>query len=562
MAEDWIAEALVDTEAIGPGSETPEEGNSLVQSADEASPKNPQSLMAMLQQFPVTETGKDAQANIPHTELLTTSQQFFCDDSLSQASTSDVTPALSSTAKASPSISSDQHLGFMKSYKQASSSGGGYGFIACEAIQVKYGRDVFISMQDYNAAGCPDAGTEVSFSMKLNSRQQPQAFNILVVDSTMKKASDVDAVDAGLEGVDVQRDDLWAIRKQVEWYFSDANLSTDQFFYNKIANAIPDGWLSVYWLLRCSKIRDLKATAQTIFEALRDSHLQTKVTSSDPDADMAQHLFVRRRQPLPPFVGREHKSKDGTVADVAPGSTPDPYQTMKRLRDQRVVQETLGLKEIGNLTTVFRELIGEKYLGPVLAYGYERVVYGDHGPYLEFTEAQINWDAWPHFHDKAAFGKLRSYDEYFTAHSFPLWQQRWNEAKSLTAGPPKKPSSDGLLMLYAQVQSVENKPWAPSAVTPPRYNTGYADYRESCYYMAANAKLVGVQGWNAEQYPEAQMGWNSEQYRAGPCVSPTMYTGYSSAPSMTSEQSVCWQWLQGKCWRGDACKWLHRDPNA
>lgn len=30
----------------------------------------------------------------------------------------------------------------------------------------------------------------------------------------------------------------------------------------------------------------------------------------------------------------------------------------------------------------------------VIAVGYRRVLYGDHGPYLEFTKHQIHWEAW------------------------------------------------------------------------------------------------------------------------------------------------------------------------
>jgi len=94
----------------------------------------------------------------------------------------------------------------------------------------------------------------------------------------------------------------------------------------------------------------------------------------------------------------------------------------------------------------------------LLARGYERVVYGDHGPYVELTAAQINWTSFPKFRKKHA---LAYYDEYFT--------------------------EDMSIMICAQRRPVWDRP------NPPKYGKhsvnnnrpeGYADYRPDRYYMA------------------------------------------------------------------------------
>jgi hypothetical protein len=46
---------------------------------------------------------------------------------------------------------------------------------------------------------------------------------------------------------------------------------------------------------------------------------------------------------------------------------------------------------IGDDTTIF---VNEKDTSAVIAVGYRRVLYGDHGPYVEFTKHQIHWEAW------------------------------------------------------------------------------------------------------------------------------------------------------------------------
>ena len=48
----------------------------------------------------------------------------------------------------------------------------------------------------------------------------------------------------------------------------------------------------------------------------------------------------------------------------------------------------------------------------MISIGYNRIVYGDHGPYVELTKEQINWPSFPdsHFKQKPDYSY---YDEYY-----------------------------------------------------------------------------------------------------------------------------------------------------
>jgi pentapeptide MXKDX repeat protein len=342
---------------------------------------------------------------------------------------------------------------------------------------------------------------------------------------------------------------LLAVRKQVEWYFSDANLSTDELFYKKISAAMPEGWLQVAWILRCRKVKELGATSLDIYQALESSHLEADVQIAHEPSDLTsidfldEHLFVRRRQPLPPFVGKEHRRADGLVVDDTE-LIKDPFRTMDRLKDQRRVQETLGLKEVGDEHTIFREPGGL-----IIARGYERVIYGDHGPYVEFSRNQIAWEAWPQFHDKSRYGSQRSYDEDFTNKAYAEWQRRWDESRS----------NDGGLMLYAQRQSVDKRPYAPG----PRGDrhesraSGYADYRVGCYYVAAEASVIEVTFLDgADELPLSPERTRRINDSDSPCSPPDVAQLSMSPEDKARTDSVCWSWQQGRCWNR-SCKWLH-----
>mmetsp|Transcript_98095 Transcript_98095/g.316333 ORF Transcript_98095/g.316333 Transcript_98095/m.316333 type:complete len:277 (+) Transcript_98095:122-952(+) len=69
---------------------------------------------------------------------------------------------------------------------------------------------------------------------------------------------------------------LGDLRRQIEYYFSDANLSQDDFFHGKISED-PDGWLDASWLLGCPRVEAMGVTDEAEIEAaLAGSHLETR----------------------------------------------------------------------------------------------------------------------------------------------------------------------------------------------------------------------------------------------------------------------------------------------
>ena len=60
------------------------------------------------------------------------------------------------------------------------------------------------------------------------------------------------------------------IRKQVEYYFSDKNLETDQFFHGKISEA-KDGYLDMQYIMNSNKIKQFTNNEQDIIDAIKDS---------------------------------------------------------------------------------------------------------------------------------------------------------------------------------------------------------------------------------------------------------------------------------------------------
>mmetsp|Transcript_11164 Transcript_11164/g.21955 ORF Transcript_11164/g.21955 Transcript_11164/m.21955 type:complete len:385 (-) Transcript_11164:1265-2419(-) len=61
-----------------------------------------------------------------------------------------------------------------------------------------------------------------------------------------------------------------SIRKQVEFYLSDANLKTDKFFHDVISSSA-DGYVSMDVLLKCRKLKSLTSSPDVIAQALKSS---------------------------------------------------------------------------------------------------------------------------------------------------------------------------------------------------------------------------------------------------------------------------------------------------
>jgi hypothetical protein len=70
---------------------------------------------------------------------------------------------------------------------------------------------------------------------------------------------------------------------------------------------------------------------------------------------------------------------------------PTTATTAKRRQD-KAAMEIRRLKESGDASTQFRTLSGLLF-----AVGYQRIVFGDRGPYIEFTSDQIRCELRRHF---------------------------------------------------------------------------------------------------------------------------------------------------------------------
>eukprot|EP00746_Dinoflagellata_sp_MGD_P086656 gnl/MRDRNA2_/MRDRNA2_34321_c0_seq1.p1 gnl/MRDRNA2_/MRDRNA2_34321_c0~~gnl/MRDRNA2_/MRDRNA2_34321_c0_seq1.p1 ORF type:complete len:363 (+),score=46.69 gnl/MRDRNA2_/MRDRNA2_34321_c0_seq1:210-1298(+) len=139
-------------------------------------------------------------------------------------------------------------------------------------------------------------------------------------------------------------------------------------------------------------------------------------------------------------------------------STADSWN---RRRDKQRVEGSLRIGEWGNGSTVFVDPMEPDI---TLARGYERIVYGDHGPYVEFTKAQVKWDAFPTTIRKHGYAY---YDEHWTATRF--------------------------VQAYEQKRHVRHKPNPPFENRWSAFNNrwdGYADYRPGFVYMSADALQV------------------------------------------------------------------------
>eukprot|EP00397_Hematodinium_sp_SG-2012_P055561 GEMP01067913.1.p1 GENE.GEMP01067913.1~~GEMP01067913.1.p1 ORF type:complete len:214 (+),score=25.78 GEMP01067913.1:84-725(+) len=160
-------------------------------------------------------------------------------------------------------------------------------------------------------------------------------------------------------------------------------------------------------------------------------------------------------------------SESASSTSEPPGVLQTTCIFPNRIRDMNRVRSTLGLEEFGNPETEF-SYIGDRYSGEALRFakGYMRVVYGDHGPYIEFVDDQIIWSAFPHWRIKQH--PQAYYDEIF--------------------------SKNKHLMLYAQRRAVSDKPNPPYG--PWSHNNfrpeGYADYMPGRYYVACDVSVIRV----------------------------------------------------------------------
>lgn len=124
-----------------------------------------------------------------------------------------------------------------------------------------------------------------------------------------------------------------------------------------------------------------------------------------------------------------------------------------RQRDAARISQRLGLAEEGNPTTEFFTKAGT-----LIARGYLRIVYGDHGPYLEFLPNQMVREAWRLSVKK---GPQAWYDEC----------------------QPKDGSNCKLYVQKRDVKMLRNPPRGRYSVNNNRLG-GYADYRVGRLYIS------------------------------------------------------------------------------
>lgn len=121
-----------------------------------------------------------------------------------------------------------------------------------------------------------------------------------------------------------------------------------------------------------------------------------------------------------------------------------------RLADKQKLEATLGLPEFSVGGYMFMTKADE-----LLSIDYRRIVYGDHGPYVEFDKDQIMWPIL-----KCTRSGIGYYDKFYTSDGVLVYLQRATVAKL------KNPPKDGKL-----------------GVVAGNRDEGYADYVPGMAYV-------------------------------------------------------------------------------
>lgn len=199
-------------------------------------------------------------------------------------------------------------------------------------------------------------------------------------------------------------------------------------------------------------------------EDLQNVHLDFHDVSAGKGDEITANLPHSEHEHLKSWDKRRtEKEEPPKLPRPLPGfrSTVDSWN---RERDRRRVEAKLGLREEGDDTTVFVNKMDEEM---VIAIGYRRVLYGDHGPYLEFTYHQMCWEAFT--------------DVLPNKPSHAYYDERW--------------TPDNHVKAYEQRRTVHNRPNPPPgewSVNNNRYDTGYADYQPGFIYISADC--LGISG--------------------------------------------------------------------
>lgn len=136
--------------------------------------------------------------------------------------------------------------------------------------------------------------------------------------------------------------------------------------------------------------------------------------------------------------------------ETKPSGTTACYPN--RVRDRMRVVAILGLLEHGDTQVVFRTPMGSLF-----ALGYRRIVYGDHGPYIEFERAQIQT------------GLRRKFNQPPPPEAYYDWLE---------------PVDGSVVKVYDQLRDVKHLPNPPAGGFRGNRSEGYADYRPGFLYVS------------------------------------------------------------------------------
>ena len=134
-----------------------------------------------------------------------------------------------------------------------------------------------------------------------------------------------------------------------------------------------------------------------------------------------------------------------------------------RKTDRNRVESTLFLPELGS-TECGIQFFNKHNHRQLIATNYRRIVYGDHGPYIEFTSDDIEWDSFPDTQSKG--DSVAYYDEFYSV----------------------SPSKGESVKLYSQRKTVHDQPNPPPGKYSVNHNRpkgeGYADYTIGSFYIS------------------------------------------------------------------------------
>lgn len=121
-----------------------------------------------------------------------------------------------------------------------------------------------------------------------------------------------------------------------------------------------------------------------------------------------------------------------------------------RIADKEKLEATFRLVEEGNATTKFYT-----HVGTLFAQGYVRIVYGDHGPYVEFTQDHLQT-------------VIRRKFPNTPKDAFYVWMV---------------PTDGSQLKVYHQLRTVEHLKNPPAGGFRGNRDEGYADYKVGYIYI-------------------------------------------------------------------------------